>query len=100
MNVSRGAIIDPDALIARLRRGDVVAALDVFDPEPIPADSEILQLPNVFLTPHISGATATSVSCMFTLMVDELDRFFHGHQTYFDLTPLSQANRHGKALDH
>ena len=100
VNVSRGAIIDPDALIARLRRGDVVAALDVFDPEPIPADSEILQLQNVFLTPHISGATATSVSRMFTLMVDEMDRFFHGHETYFDLTPLSQANRQGKTLDH
>ena len=42
VNVSRGPIIDPDALIARLKRGDITAGLDVFDPEPIPPDSEII----------------------------------------------------------
>jgi len=57
VNVSRGAIVDPDALIARLQRGDIVAGLDVFDPEPIPADSPIKDLPNVFLTPHIAAFT-------------------------------------------
>lgn len=31
----------------------------------------------------------------FKFMVDELDRFFHGHETYFDLTPRSRANRQG-----
>ena len=36
VNVSRGAIVDSDALIARLKRGDIIAGLDVFDPEPIP----------------------------------------------------------------
>ena len=55
VNVSRGAIVDPDALIARLQRGDIVAGLDVFDPEPIPADSPIKDLPNVFLSPHIAA---------------------------------------------
>ena len=54
VNVSRGPIIDPDALIARLKRGDITAGLDVFDPEPIPPDSEIINLPNVFLTPHFA----------------------------------------------
>ena len=55
VNVSRGAIIDSEALIARLKRGDIVAGLDVFDPEPIPPDSEIIGLRNVFLSPHIAG---------------------------------------------
>ena len=95
VNVSRGAIIDPDALIARLKRGDIVAGLDVFDPEPVPPDSEILQLPNVFLSPHIAGVTAQSYPRFFKLMVDELDRFFHGHQTLFDLTSRTLANRRG-----
>lgn len=95
VNVSRGAIIRSDALIARLKRGDIIAGLDVFDPEPIPADSEIRQLENVFLSPHIAGVTAASAPRMFTLMVDELGRFFHGHETLFDLTPRSIANRRG-----
>jgi phosphoglycerate dehydrogenase-like enzyme len=49
VNVSRGAVVDSTALIERLRAGDIFAGLDVFDPEPIPPDSEILQLPNVFV---------------------------------------------------
>ena len=96
VNVSRGAIVDSDALIARLKRGDIVAGLDVFDPEPIPPDSEIIGLPNVFLTPHIAGVTAASYPRFFTLMVDELDRFFQGHDPLFELSPRSLANRRGK----
>ena len=95
VNVSRGPIIDPDALIARLKRGDITAGLDVFDPEPIPPDSEIINLPNVFLTPHFASFTGDDYPHFFELMVDELDRFFHGHETFFDLTPCSLANRLG-----
>jgi D-3-phosphoglycerate dehydrogenase len=95
VNVSRGALIDSQALIERLKRGDITAGLDVFHPEPIPADSEILDLPNVFLTPHFAGRTGDEYPHFFKFMVDELDRFFHGHETYFDLTPRSRANRQG-----
>ncbi len=95
VNVSRGAIVDSDALIERLKGGDIVAGLDVFDPEPIPADSPIKDLPNVFLTPHIAGVTAASYPRFFKLMVDELDRFFHGHETLYDLLPRTLANRRG-----
>lgn len=97
VNVSRGAIIDSNALIARLKHGDIIAGLDVFDPEPIPGDSEIIRLPNVFLSPHIAGVTANGGVLFFKLMVDELDRFFHNHETLFDLTPRSLANRRGVA---
>ena len=98
VNVSRGAIVDTDALIARLRRGDIIAGLDVFDPEPIPPESEITRLSNVFLSPHIAGVTAAGRTRFFSLMVDELDRFFQGHETLFDLTPRSLANRRGDDL--
>lgn len=95
VNVSRGAVVDSDALIARLKRGDIVAGLDVFDPEPIPPDSEIIGLPNVFLTPHIASVTQPTRQRFFTLMVDELERFFQGDEPLFELTPRSLANRRG-----
>ena len=96
VNVSRGAVVDSVALIERLKRGDIVAGLDVFDPEPIPPTSEIIGLPNVFLSPHIAGVTAASRTRFFTLMVDELTRFFNGDGTLFNLTPNSLANRRGE----
>lgn len=95
VNVSRGPIVDSQALIERLRPGDVRAALDVFDPEPVPADSEIRHLPNVFLSPHIAGVTAASRPRFFALMVDELDRFVHGHRPRFAFTDRTLANRRG-----
>lgn len=96
VNVSRGPIVDSDALVERLRRGDIVAGLDVFNPEPIPAEHPIKTLPNVFLSPHIAGVTAASRVHFTELMVDELDRFFHGHETLFDLLPRTLANRRGE----
>jgi len=95
VNVSRGAIVDPDALIARARRGDIRVAIDVFDPEPIPAGSPIRDLPNVFLSPHIAGVTAACRPRFFSFMVDELERFFGGRETLFDITPSTLANRRG-----
>jgi phosphoglycerate dehydrogenase-like enzyme len=96
VNVSRGPIFEPTATIERLRRGDLAAAFDVWDPEPIPPDSPIRQLANVVLTPHISSQTKDGRGRFFKLMVDELDRFFHGHDTLYDLTPRTLANRFGR----
>jgi len=54
VNTSRGAVIDERALINALRSGKVLgAALDVFEKEPLPADSPLLEMQNVILTPHI-----------------------------------------------
>ncbi|NJN83885.1 MAG: hydroxyacid dehydrogenase [Caldilineaceae bacterium] len=98
VNVSRGAIVDSAALIARLKRNDITAGLEVWDPEPIPEESEIRHLPNAFVTPHTAGRRAQGErNPFFGLMVEEFDRFFHGHETKFDLTPASQANRSGVA---
>ena len=95
VNVSRGPIVDPDALIARAKRGDIRVSLDVFDPEPIPAGSEIRDLPNVFLSPHIAGVTAACRPRFLSFMVDEIERFLAGHQTMFDLNANVLANRRG-----
>jgi phosphoglycerate dehydrogenase-like enzyme len=73
-----------------------VACLDVFDPEPVPVDSPVRQMPNVFLSPHIAGATKRSRTRFFEEMVGELERHFAGDETLFDLTPRTLANRHGE----
>ena len=87
VNVSRGAVVDTGALIARLEAGDVIACLDVVDPEPLPVDSRLRVLPNVFLSPHIAGVTAASEPRFFDLMVDELQRVLSGSQPYYPLIP-------------
>jgi len=87
VNVSRGAVVESEALIARLRRGDIIACLDVFEPEPVPADSPVRAMTNVFLTPHIAGVTADCGPRFIALMVDEMHRFLGGHETRHDLRP-------------
>jgi D-3-phosphoglycerate dehydrogenase len=62
VNLSRGDLVDPDALVAALDSGHVAgAALDVFAPEPIPAGHPILGRPNVILAPHVASVSAASV---------------------------------------
>ena len=95
VNVSRGAIVQTDALIDKLNEGNLIACLDVFDPEPVPADSPIRDMPNVFLTPHIAGVNSRGGHRFLSLMVDELERFFAGHETRYDLLPRTIANRTG-----
>ncbi len=57
INVARGALIEPDALLARLRQGDIFACLDTFEEEPLPASHPLRRLPNAFLTSHIAGGS-------------------------------------------
>jgi phosphoglycerate dehydrogenase-like enzyme len=57
VNVSRGAVVDTDALAAACASGRVRAALDVTDPEPLPAGHPLWTTPGVIITPHIGGAT-------------------------------------------
>lgn len=96
VNVSRGAVIDSAALIARLRQGDITACLDVFDPEPIPADSPIRAMRNVFMTPHIAGVTADCGPRFVRLMIEEIERHFQGHELRHVLKPREpQAAAHG-----
>ncbi|NLO35466.1 MAG: hydroxyacid dehydrogenase [Clostridiaceae bacterium] len=55
VNTSRGSIVDQKALLAELKSGRISAYLDVYEQEPLPADSELHTLDNVLLTPHVSG---------------------------------------------
>lgn len=87
VNVSRGAVVDTPALIARARRGDVIVCLDVVDPEPLPASSPLRSMSNVFLSPHIAGVTSECEPRFFDLMVDEVRRALGGSRPYFPLVP-------------
>ncbi len=57
INVARGALIEPRALLDRLRKDDIFACLDTYDQEPLPASDPLRALPNVFLTSHIAGGS-------------------------------------------
>ncbi len=79
VNIGRGAIIDQDALIRALKTRTIAgAALDVFTPEPLPADSEIWSLDNVIVTPHISGGTPRYMQRAVALFCDNLRRYLDG----------------------
>jgi glyoxylate reductase len=71
VNTSRGEIVDERALVAELMSGRISAGLDVFAHEPeVPA--ELLELPNVVLTPHIGSATRQTREAMTRLVVDNI----------------------------
>lgn len=91
VNVSRGPVVQTQPLVERLQRGDIVACLDVFDPEPIPVDHVVRQLPNVFLTPHIAGVTAAAEPRFFDYMVDEVLRALRGRRPRHELIPRESA---------
>jgi phosphoglycerate dehydrogenase-like enzyme len=71
INSSRGPVVDQDALIQALEQGWIGGAgLDVFDPEPLPADSPLLKLDNVVLTPHMAAHTDEALFRMAMVVED------------------------------
>ena len=95
VNVSRGQIVNTKDMIHALQNKKITACLDVFDPEPIPINSEIRSLPNVFLSPHIAGTTKRSRTRFFEEMVNELIRHFSGKKTFHNITLSTIKNRKG-----
>jgi glyoxylate reductase len=73
VNAARGGLVDTEALYEALKNEEIAyAALDVTDPEPLPADHKLLQLLNVLVTPHIGSATYETRNRMADLAVQNL----------------------------
>jgi glyoxylate/hydroxypyruvate reductase len=76
INISRGNLVDEDALVDALRSGHLGgAALDVFRREPLPADSPFWQLPNVLITPHSMSTAIGENDLLVDLFCDNLERY-------------------------
>ncbi|HEY7958920.1 MAG TPA: NAD(P)-dependent oxidoreductase [Sphingomicrobium sp.] len=78
INVARGALIDPDALVARLRRGDIVACLDTFEEEPLPRRHPLRRMKNVFLTSHIAGGSPDMDAAAAREVIGKIARHLDG----------------------
>lgn len=73
INAARGKVVDSDALYTALKTGEIAfAAMDVTDPEPLPADHKLLTLDNILVTPHIGSATHETRDVMAQLAVKNL----------------------------
>jgi len=90
VNTARGSVIDTEALTRACAAGHLDAALDVTDPEPLPAAHPLRRLPNVLLTPHLAGSAGRELRRLGAFAVAEIDRFaaaqpLHGAVTAADL---------------
>lgn len=79
INVGRGSTVDERALIRALETGQIAgAALDVFEEEPLPADSPLWAMPNVIVSPHMAGDAAGWRESVVELFVRNLERYLIG----------------------
>jgi phosphoglycerate dehydrogenase-like enzyme len=79
INVARGEIVDEQALTEALRNGGLAGAyLDVFEQEPLPAESPLWDMPNVIVTPHNSSASLGNDERVYEIFVDNLRRYARG----------------------
>ncbi|HWC23487.1 MAG TPA: 2-hydroxyacid dehydrogenase [Flexivirga sp.] len=78
VNVARGGIVDTDALVEACAAGQVRAALDVTDPEPLPPEHPLWRTDGVLITPHVGGATTAFEPRALRLLRGELAQFAAG----------------------
>ena len=88
VNTARGPIVDTDALAQALHAGELAgAALDVTDPEPLPADHPLLDAPNLLVVPHVGSATHATRERMADMAVDNLLAGLAGEPMPNQVTP-------------
>ncbi|WP_017935658.1 2-hydroxyacid dehydrogenase [Nocardioides sp. Iso805N] len=78
VNVARGAVVDTTALVEALHAGRIRAALDVADPEPLPADHPLWSAPGLLISPHVGGASSAMWPRAYRLVRQQLERFAAG----------------------
>jgi phosphoglycerate dehydrogenase-like enzyme len=79
VGISRGGIIDQEALAEALREGRLAAAaLDVTRPEPLPADNDLWEVKNLLIMPHVAGGTQFEGQHVLQILTENLERFLRG----------------------
>ena len=78
VNVARGTIVDTDALLDEVKAGRIRAALDVTNPEPLPADHPLWRAPGVIISPHVGGNSSAFEPAMRELLAQQLARLVSG----------------------
>jgi phosphoglycerate dehydrogenase-like enzyme len=79
LNIGRGYTIDSDALVTALREGHLSGAgLDVTDPEPLPEDSPLWDIPNVIITPHMSGTSPNRALRQIESFIENVKAYLNG----------------------
>ena len=86
VNTARSHVVDEAALLRELQTGRFLAALDVYDQEPLPEDSPFRQLDNVIITPHNAGHSIQARRRQGQEMVDEIRRFYAGEPLRYTVT--------------
>ncbi|NEE02960.1 hydroxyacid dehydrogenase [Phytoactinopolyspora halotolerans] len=87
INTARGSVIDTAALTRECAYRRLYAMLDVTDPDPLPADSPLFDLPNVLITPHVAGSLGSEAQRMSDSALDELERYVTGRPPRAAVTP-------------
>lgn len=98
VNVGRGTAVDTGALCDALNAGKLSgAALDVTDPEPLPADHPIWDAPNVIITPHVSGGwdTPENAERVFSIIYENLGRYLRGEELVNVVDLKTGYRKHG-----
>ncbi len=81
INVCRGRVVDEEALLRALKEGWIAGAgLDAFTTEPLPADSQLWQLPNVIITPHVAGRMVNYMALVTEKFCENLSRYLVGER--------------------
>ena len=95
INTARGPIVDTVALYQSLREGQIAAAaLDVADPEPLPADHPLLTLPNCIVVPHIGSATSAARDRMARMAAENLLAGLRGERLPYCANPQVYGTEH------
>lgn len=87
LNAARGGVLDQDALLAELQAGRLLAALDVADPDPLPADHPLLDAPGLLYMPHVAGATRATLPNVYGFVGAQVRRHAAGEPLVNVITP-------------